>query len=254
MPMDYELQLSLVMQATGANRAAAQRFLPWLNQYASEYGLTTPNRILAFLSQVGTESGGLTKLREDLHYRSPEQVFAAMKRLKEQENEVRALFTTDPVSGKVSVDWEKLGDLAYGDHRLRGGGLLHLTREENYMAFTEAMQAKGFKVDFVKDPDLLNDPQWATLSALEFWKNKKLNRLADQLDLTEPLDGKKNKDVWERITKGVNGGLNGHKERTELLKRARDRAQEIQQRQPIDLSPPLRIINDAIQRLMANIA
>ena len=68
---------------------------------------------------------------------------------------------------------------------------------------TTDVVSKAFKVDFVKNPDLLKEAPYAMLSAGFFWHTHKLNKLADIEDL-------------DRICVAINGGYNGLEHRKEL--------------------------------------
>ena len=59
----------------------------------------------------------------------------------------------------------------------------------------------------IKQPELLEKPQHACMSATWFWATKGLNTLADE--------GK-----FETITRRINGGLNGMSDRQMLYTRA----------------------------------
>jgi putative chitinase len=92
-----------------------------------------------------------------------------------------------------------LGNIAPGDgYKFRGRGLIQITGRANYK---QAGDALG--VDLETHPELLGEPGLACRSAGWFWKSRKLNELADAGE-------------FERITKRVNGGLNGYPERLAL--------------------------------------
>ena len=63
--------------------------------------------------------------------------------------------------------------------------------------------------DFEADPEALALPEWAALSAADFWEDHGLNALADAGD-------------FERITKRINGGLNGYADRLARFNEARE--------------------------------
>ncbi|MNL45994.1 hypothetical protein D3C87_1686760 [compost metagenome] len=63
-------------------------------------------------------------------------------------------------------------------------------------------------MDLISQPELLELPQYAAMSAAWFWKQKGLNDLADQ-------------DQFNTITRRINGGLNGLKDRLDIWARAR---------------------------------
>jgi len=77
----------------------------------------------------------------------------------------------------------------------RGRGFIQITGKENYKALS-----KDTGIDFVSNPnELLNEPN-ALLSALWFWKKINANVYADA-------------NNCERITKLINGGVNGLEDR-----------------------------------------
>lgn len=82
-------------------------------------------------------------------------------------------------------------------------GLIQITGRANY-----ATLSKAFGVDFIAKPELLETPEWACRSAAWFWGTRKLNELAD-------------KDQFITITKRINGGTNGLKDRQELYAAAK---------------------------------
>jgi putative chitinase len=62
-------------------------------------------------------------------------------------------------------------------------------------------------LDLLAKPELLEQPTYAALSAAWFWSVHGLNVLADAGD-------------FQSITKKINGGLNGHADRTATYERA----------------------------------
>jgi putative chitinase len=96
-----------------------------------------------------------------------------------------------------------LGNCQPGDgYRYRGRGLIQLTGRENYRKAGEALG-----VDLIAKPELLGEPALAARSAGWFWKTHGCNELADAGD-------------FEKVTRRINGGLNGYAERLGLWKAA----------------------------------
>lgn len=62
-------------------------------------------------------------------------------------------------------------------------------------------------MDFITHPDLLAQPYYAALSAAWFWASHGLNEVADTGD-------------FEKVTKIINGGLNGQADRLARLAQA----------------------------------
>lgn len=98
-----------------------------------------------------------------------------------------------------------LGNIAPGDgFKYRGRGLIQLTGRANYKAASEALGA-----DLIAEPEKLGEPELASRSAAWFWKSHDLNALADAGD-------------FERLTKKINGGLNGYADRLSLWESAKE--------------------------------
>ena len=92
-----------------------------------------------------------------------------------------------------------LGNVQIGDgFRFRGRGILQTTGRYNYEKTGEALG-----VDLIANPEKLGQFELAARSAGWYWKTKGLNELADAGD-------------FEKITRRVNGGLNGYADRLAL--------------------------------------
>jgi len=97
-----------------------------------------------------------------------------------------------------------LGNVSKGDgFRFRGRGLIQNTGRANY-----ARLAKVFKVNFEGDPDLMAKFPWAAVTAAEYWRSRNINTFADADDV-------------QRVTRLINGGLNGLADRMERLRKAK---------------------------------
>lgn len=74
------------------------------------------------------------------------------------------------------------GDVASGDGwRYRGRGMIQLTGKSNYQAFTTQHSKIWLDdtQDFVLNPDLVAEEKYAVRSALVFWKNNGLEKIAE---------------------------------------------------------------------------
>lgn len=100
---------------------------------------------------------------------------------------------------------ERLGNTPETDgdgQRYRGRGLIQITGASNYRACGLALG-----LDLLAHPELLEQPNHACRSAAWFWGSRGLNALADAGD-------------FERITRKINGGLNGLADRLAFYQRA----------------------------------
>jgi len=151
-------------------------FVPVLNTAMGRYGIVGTLRAAAFIAQVGHESGQLRYVRE---------IWGP---------------TTQQLGYEGRAD---LGNTVKGDgSKFRGRGLIQITGWANYAACGEALG-----LDLINQPELLELPQHAAMSAAWFWSTRGLNTLADQKD-------------FAKITRRINGGLTGQAERQALYDRA----------------------------------
>ncbi len=96
-----------------------------------------------------------------------------------------------------------LGNTQPGDgSKFRGRGLIQTTGRSNYEATGDALG-----LPLLDHPELLETPTNAARSAAWFWKSHGLNDLADEGD-------------FMRITRRINGGLNGYDKRVALYEQA----------------------------------
>jgi len=101
-------------------------------------------------------------------------------------------------------DRESLGNNQKGDGvKFHGRGPIQITGRWNY---TDFKRLTG--IDVLSNPDILLDPDQGTRAACAFWVSKNINVYADKDDVAQ-------------VTKLVNGGKTGLKERMEFLERAK---------------------------------
>jgi putative chitinase len=160
-------------EALGCPFLRAARWVNWINEAMAKYEINTPLRIAHFIAQIGHESGRLIYVREI-------------------------------ASGKAYEGRKDLGNINPGDGVLyKGRGLIQITGRTNYRGLGGALG-----VDLINSPSLLEQPQYAALSAGWYWSTRRLNQSAD-------------KDMLIAITKKINGGTNGIDDRRALLMSAK---------------------------------
>lgn len=185
-----------------AHRAAL--FVPALNAHLPQFSIDTPRRVAAFLAQAAHESAEFERLIESLNYSSAErirEVFGTdIKTVTEARRFVRR---PQELANRVYARQNGNGDVASGDGwRYRGRGIFQLTGRANYR-----LCGKALGLDLETSPDLLLEPENAVASACWFWGWRGLNDAADRGDL-------------RRMTRLINGGLNGLAERNAYYQRA----------------------------------
>ncbi|UQV43382.1 glycoside hydrolase family 19 protein [Janthinobacterium lividum] len=113
-------------------------------------------------------------------------------------------YVRELASGAAYEGRADLGNVIAGDGvRFKGRGLLQVTGRANYAACGVALG-----LDLLAAPQLLEQTTAACRSAGWFWHSRGLNRLADTGD-------------QERLTRRINGGVNGLAERLALYQAAR---------------------------------
>lgn len=142
---------------------------PLLLKTLERYEIYTPLRAAHFLSQIIHESGSFK-------------------------------YTKEIADGSAYEGRKDLGNTQKGDGvRYKGRGMIQITGRANYKAYSNYT-----KIDFVNNPQKLEELKHAIDSAGWFWKTRNLNELADKDDVVA-------------ITKRINGGKNGLDSRIQIL-------------------------------------
>ena len=177
------ITVEVLRAGTGCSTLRAAKWAPHIQKACGTFFINTPERLAAFLSQIGHESGRLVYTRE-IWGATPAQVRYEGR---------KDLGNTEPGDGK----------------RFCGRGLIQTTGRANYAATTAGLRKILKNVpDFVTNPTLLEEAEWAAMSAAWYWYSKGLNELADTGD-------------YRRITLRINGGTNGMEDRLALWKNAK---------------------------------
>jgi putative chitinase len=159
------------------------------------YRINTPARIAAFLAQVVHESGELKTASENLNYSAGGLRKTFPKYFTNDDIAKQYEHQPDKIANYVYANRMGNGNEASGDGaKYKGRGLIQLTGRDNYAKLTIDMN-----VDFITDPELLEHPHHAAMSAAWFWNKHELNDLADLNTMAS----------FTSITKVINGGTNG---------------------------------------------
>jgi putative chitinase len=184
-------------------RSLLQTLAGPLSAACARFGIDTPLRRAAFLSQCAHESSGFTKREESLSYRAERLMQVWPKRFPTLAIARQYAAAPEKLANKVYASRMGNGDEASGDGwRFRGRGFKQLTGRDNYTACAMAL---GKTVDEMAD--YIGTDEGAAMSAAWFWACNHLNRYADARDI-------------RTLTQKINGGLLGIDQRTALFKSA----------------------------------
>ena len=165
--------------------AMVQIYTTAFNQWFPQYSLTSPIRVAAFMAQIGHESGDL-KWTAEIWGPTPQQ-----RRYEPPSELANRLGNTQPGDGE----------------RFKGRGLIQVTGRFNYTQISQALE-----VDFIAQPQQLEAPNMAVRSACWWWSSRNLNELADAND----------EHSFRKITRIINGGLNGWDDRLARWQRCKN--------------------------------
>lgn len=172
------LTVDQLREVVGCTQERAELFHDHLVGACAYYGITSNDRLAAFLAQVGHESGSFKYVRE-------------------------------LASGEAYEGRKDLGNTEPGDGpRYRGRGLIQTTGRANYARVRDRLRARlaGDVPDFEAEPEALEQPKWAAWSAADYWDMRGLNALADAGNfeaITRKINGGLNGQAdrikrWER--------------------------------------------------------
>lgn len=193
---------SQIQQAVGCNAEAANKWAGAIRAACRKFDIDTPERLAAFLAQVGHESGSLARVVENLNY-SADGLLRTWPTRFDRATATALARKPEAIANRVYANRMGNGSPETGDGwRYRGRGLIQLTGRANYAGMSETLSEAGVAgaPDFELQPELLESPMWAAMSAAGFWHDHDLNALADRRD-------------FARITRRINGGTHGAADR-----------------------------------------
>lgn len=195
--MNNESLIEIIKEVFPGNEFFIEKYENVLS-FMDLYGINTPERKAAFLSQVGHESNGFRSIEENLNYSSDRLSVVFPKYFNNNE----ALdYHRQPkkIASRVYANRMGNGPESSGDGwSYRGRGLIQLTGKYNYQKFSDF---SGH--DVLTNPDYLLTPEGAMYSAIWFWDVNGCNSFADKNDI-------------QGLTKKINGGINGLEHRKDL--------------------------------------
>lgn len=202
MNLDQDSVRNLFPRADDAHVQAMVSRAPALFE---RFGISDTNvRRDFFLAQIGHESGGLTRVTENLNYSADRLCAVWPSRFADVEAARPYARNAEALANCVYADRLGNGATESGEGwRYRGRGYIQLTGKEAYRRVSRSADR-----DFVADPDQVGTPEFALLSACAFWSWKSLNTICDGGNFVS-------------VTRRVNGGTHGLADRRAWLDKVR---------------------------------
>jgi putative chitinase len=174
----YQLTAATLASAMNIPSARAEKYMNGINAAMLYAAISTRLAAANFLAQIGHESGSLIYPRE----------------------------IWGPTTAQLRYEGRAdLGNIVPGDgKKFMGRGFIQVTGRKNYKDCSLALFGDERLLD---SPELLEQPEYAAMSAGWFWKKNSLNKLADV-------------DQFTATSKVINGGANGLDDRKERYKLA----------------------------------
>lgn len=161
------------------------------NREALDAGeINNARRVVHFMAQIATESGGLTRIDENLNYSADRLVAVFPSRVSRAEAQNLA---RRPVAIANHVYGDRLGNRGKNTNdgwMYRGSGFIQLTGRSNFRA-----RGNEIGIDLVNNPELARLPKEGFDAAVAYWRAR-CNSIADRNVLVE-------------VRRCVNGGTNG---------------------------------------------
>jgi putative chitinase len=164
------------------------KWLDPLNETFAKYDISTPKRQACFIGQCMHESMGFKVTVENLNYSAAALMRTWPSRFPDMDTAEKYQHNPQKIASKVYAG--RMGNTTPEEAGMYiGRGLIQLTGKDNYKAVSDALG-----VDLLANPQLVEQPRYAALTAGWFWNKKGLNALVDDI---------------ETMTKRINGGTLG---------------------------------------------
>jgi predicted chitinase len=158
----------------------------------------------AAASDIQTYTEPLNQVLKDFEINTPTRAAAFIAQVAHESGQL--LYKEEIASGDAYEGRMDLGNTQPGDgRRYKGRGLIQLTGRANYRQAGQAMN-----LPLEQTPDrVVQDPYTNVAVAGWYWKSRNINSAADAGD-------------FEKVTRLINGGLNGYDDRCHFWQRAKE--------------------------------
>lgn len=196
---------SQLQQAAGISADLAARWYQPLTAAMKEFGIESKDDQAMFIAQVGHESGGFSRIVENLNY-SADGLLATFGKYFTADTAQQYGRTADHPADQKSIAnivyANRMGNVEQNDGwNYRGRGLIQITGHDNYRDC-----GTGLGTDLLLVPQLLEQDEYAARSAAWFFASK--GCLKRSGDITA-------------VTKIINGGTNGLDDRKARYEKAK---------------------------------
>ncbi len=186
-----ESQIRRIMP--NVKEARVKEFVKCFNEWSDRFGISTPLRFVHFIAQIAHESGEFKSMEENLNY-SADGLLRVFPKYFTKETAAQYARKPEKIANKVYANRMGNGNEASGDGwRFKGRGAIGTTGRDNYKAYADSEFCVG---DLMSHPEWLAQSPGCYKSAMYFWWKNGLNQIADTDDVV-------------KVTKRVNGGING---------------------------------------------
>ena len=166
-----------------------------LEQLKAVYKEAPESRLKEFLDP-------LNETLQRFEINTPVRIQMFLAQIGHESGELR--YVLELASGQSYEGRKDLGNTQIGDGvKYKGRGLLQITGRNNYVLCGMCLD-----LPLLENPELLEQHPYSSLSSGWFWSTNNLNSFCDAND-------------FERLTKKINGGLNGYANRLLLYQRAK---------------------------------
>jgi predicted chitinase len=177
-----------LVEGLGIDIKTARARAPYLNDSMYETGIDSWREQAAYLAQTSVETGGYKDIKDEDFSYSKTVALAKFSALSSNPQLVNKLWTTnrylapgqfEEFANFIYADANRsprtrLGNTQKGDGwRFHGRGYIQVTGRENY-----GLISRVSGIDFLSNPDWVNDPRYASRAGAAFFVGKSLDRTA----------------------------------------------------------------------------